>query len=316
MTDDRAAKKLDDAARAAWLSFVAGRTQDEIARLMGVSRQSAQRLVSQAVASGLVKVRIDHPISRCLDLAHALGDTFGLRECEVVPALGANEDTRRAVSFAVGDRIEALLSRPDPMVLGLGTGRTLRIAVEHLPRLDCAQHRIVSLTGNIAPDGSTAYYNVLFTMTEKVTAQTYPLPVPVIAASEDERAALTGQAMLANTRALAAAADMWVVGVGVMTDTAPVLQDGFIGAEDLARLRGKGAVAEILGWPLAADGTLVADPVTARVCSAPLDPAGNRVVLAAAHGPEKVAGLSAALRGGLVNGLVTDEDTATALLGR
>ena len=39
-------KKLDQAARAAWMYFVAGQTQHDIASALGVSRQVAQRLVA------------------------------------------------------------------------------------------------------------------------------------------------------------------------------------------------------------------------------------------------------------------------------
>ncbi len=56
--------RLDEAARAGWLYYVAGNTQDEIARKLGVSRQSAQRLVSLAMSERLIKVRLDHPIAR------------------------------------------------------------------------------------------------------------------------------------------------------------------------------------------------------------------------------------------------------------
>ncbi|MCA3573070.1 MAG: helix-turn-helix domain-containing protein, partial [Aestuariivirga sp.] len=51
--------RLDDAARAGWLYYIAGNTQDEIARKLGVSRQTAQRLVSFAVSEKLIKVRLD-----------------------------------------------------------------------------------------------------------------------------------------------------------------------------------------------------------------------------------------------------------------
>ena len=71
--------RLDDAARAGWLYYVAGNTQDEIAAKLGISRQSAQRMVSLAVSEGLVKVRLDHPIARCLDLAEQLKQRFGLK---------------------------------------------------------------------------------------------------------------------------------------------------------------------------------------------------------------------------------------------
>ena len=46
--------RLDDAARAGWLYYIAGNTQDEIARKLGVSRQTAQRLVSLAVSEKLI----------------------------------------------------------------------------------------------------------------------------------------------------------------------------------------------------------------------------------------------------------------------
>ena len=63
--------RLDDAARAGWLYYIAGNTQDEIARKLGVSRQTAQRLVSLAVSEKLIKVRLDHPIAHCLELVGA-----------------------------------------------------------------------------------------------------------------------------------------------------------------------------------------------------------------------------------------------------
>lgn len=308
-------RKHDDAARAAWLAYIGGCKQDEIAQIMGISRQSAQRLVSQALAAGLVKVRIDHPIAQCMELARQLQDRFGLALCEVVPALDSLASTGNAVSQATGDLLERFLTQPDPLVIGLGTGRTLRAAVEHLPHLDCAQHKIVSLTGNISPDGSTAYYNVLFTIADKISAQTYPVPLPVITASAEERAALLGQKTLDVTRALAARADVRFVGVGTMTEAAPLVIDGFITPADQRRLREKGAVGEIVGFVFDAAGQLLDDEINTRVSSAQLSREHAGPTIAAAHGPDKVPAIRAALTGRLANGLVTDEETAAALLG-
>ncbi|WP_425098737.1 sugar-binding transcriptional regulator [Tropicibacter sp. S64] len=307
-------RKLDDAARAAWLAYVAGMKQDEIAVAMGISRQSAQRLVAQAMQAGLIKTRIDHPVAECMELARRLQDRFGLQICEVVPALGSDKATGVAVSHATGDMIESWLGRAAPQVIGLGTGRTLRGAIEHMPHLDCKQHKIVSLTGNIAPDGSTAYYNVLFTITDKVTAQTYPMPLPVIAATAEERTALLGQATLANTRMLADRTDVRFVGIGPMLANPPLVVDGFITAQDQARLLAKGAVGEIIGFVFDAAGKLIADEINERVSSAALRPTPNGPVIGAAHGTAKHAAIRAALAGALLDGLITDEETARALL--
>ena len=44
---DAEGSRLDEAARAGWLYYVAGNTQDEIAQKMRVSRQTAQRIVAE-----------------------------------------------------------------------------------------------------------------------------------------------------------------------------------------------------------------------------------------------------------------------------
>lgn len=306
--------RLDDAARAGWLYYVAGNTQDQIATKLGVSRQSAQRLVSLAMAEGLVKVRIDHPIARCLALARDLTGSFGLQFCEVTPSDPASESTTLGVALATGAELEKWLRKPEPTVIAMGTGRTLKAAVELLPAIDCPQHKVVSLTGNIAPDGSAAFYNVVFTMADKVHSRSYPMPLPVIASSREERETLHDQALIRATLALAAEADVAFVGIGQLGREAPLFVDGFLGKEDLARLDDAGAVGEIVGWAFDAKGTLIDGITNDRVASAPLPNPGRTLVVAAAMGKRKLPSIAAAIKGGLVNGLITDEATAAGLL--
>lgn len=85
MAQDTDASRLDDAARAGWLYFIAGNTQDEIARKLAVSRATAQRLVSLSLAERLITFRLEHPIAACMELAGRLRERFDLALCEVVP---------------------------------------------------------------------------------------------------------------------------------------------------------------------------------------------------------------------------------------
>jgi DNA-binding transcriptional regulator LsrR (DeoR family) len=59
-------RKLDQAAHAAWLYYIAGNTQEEIAAKLNVSRQAAQRLVALAVSEKLIKFRLDYPLRECI----------------------------------------------------------------------------------------------------------------------------------------------------------------------------------------------------------------------------------------------------------
>ncbi len=249
--------RLDDAARAGWLYYVAGRTQDEIAQHMGISRQAAQRLVSLAVSARLIRVAVEHPIARCLDLGAALKDRFGLRRAEVVPADPGAEDGAIGLGEAGAAEIARWLRRREPVVMAIGTGRTLKAAVDLLPAIDCPQHRVVSLTGSIGPDGSAAYYNVIFSMAEAVRARHFPMPLPVFLSSREERALMQAQPLIRSTLDLAAAADVAFVGVGEMDDTAPLFLDGFLDRAALSDLRAAGAVGEICGWLFDAEGRLL-----------------------------------------------------------
>lgn len=309
-----AADRLDDAARAGWLYYIAGRTQDEIAAEMGVSRQAAQRLVSLAVDARLVRVWMDHPIASCLDLAARLRDRFNLRQAEVTPSAPGDESGTTGLGEAGAAEILRWLRRPEPIVIAVGTGRTLKAAVDNLPPVHAPQHRIVSLTGNIAPDGSAAYYNVIFSMAEAVEARHFPMPLPVFVASAEERDMLHGLGLIHVTLDLAATADVAFVGVGEMDAEAPLAVDGFLTHDELADLQGAGAVGEICGWVFDARGRLLDHPVNQRTASAPLPPRDRTTVVALAKGRRKRAALKAALTGGVVNALVTDETTAEALL--
>ncbi|KKC36566.1 DeoR faimly transcriptional regulator [Devosia epidermidihirudinis] len=311
---DSSSNRLDDAARAGWLYYVAGNNQEEIAAKLGISRQSAQRLVSLSVSEGLIKVRLDHPIGRCMDLASRLKTRFHLELAEVVPSDPSSESSTQGVAQAGAAEIERWLKRPDPIVLAIGTGRTLKAAVEQIMPMDCPHHKVVSLTGNIAPDGSAAYYNVIFNMADTVKVRSFPMPLPVIASSARERELLHAQPMVRETLALSAKANVTFVGIGDLGPDAPLFVDGFINADELKSLQKSGAVGEICGWCFDADGNLIEGQTNERVASAPIPPRDQSLVVLMAMGRKKLPGISAALGRHLVNGIITDERTAEGLL--
>lgn len=303
----------DDAARAGWLYYVAGMTQDQIARELGVSRQRAQRLVSKAVADGLIHVRLEHPIAACLDMEQALTEAFGLMRCRVAPDLGG-VDPVRSIAPAAAQELERVLRMADPMVIALGTGRALRGMVNALSSLQAPQHRLVSLIGNIAPDGSASFFDVIMSIGEKVRAPHYPMPLPVISASTAERDAFQALAPVRKVRELAGAADVAFVGVGQMGDDAPLFADGFVTRADLTEMQHQGAVGEVAGWVFDRNGHYLDLGISGRVGGVRIEPGQIRPVIGVAAGPSKVRATHAAIRGQIISGLVTDEPTARALL--
>lgn len=304
----------DEAARAGWLYYVGGKTQDQIATELGVSRQRAQRLVSRAMAEGLVHVRLEHKLTSCMALEADLARRFNLCEVRVAPGLGQGGDPTRSIASFAAKVMEKYLRRTDPLVMAVGTGRALRASIDEIAPVDAEQHRIVSLIGNIAPDGSASHYDVIVRLSDRVNAPHFPMSVPVLSDTPEERALFQRLRTTKVVFALAQAADVTFVGVGQLSDDAPLLLDGFLSRAELDDLRAVGAKGEIAGWVFDKDGIYLDYTSNARIGSVRVEPNRTAPTIGIAAGPTKVDAIRAALNGRILNGLVTDEPTAKALL--
>lgn len=305
----------DEAARAGWLYYVGGLTQDQIATELGVSRQRAQRLVSRAMAEGLIQVRLSHRIGTCLTLEAALTDRYGLTRCRVVPSVGPGGDAVRATSPAAASEMERVLRMPEPKVIALGTGRSMRGMVDALEGVEADHHRLVSLIGNIAPDGSASFFDVVMRIADKVRAPHYPMPVPVVSTTAEEKAAFHALAPVRRVVQLAEAADVIFVGVGQMSNDAPLLADGFVSRAELDEMQAAGAVGEVAGWVYDSAGNYLEVGTNRRTGGVRITQGLDRPAIGIAAGASKVAAIAAALQSRIINGLVTDEATAGAILG-
>lgn len=303
----------DQAARAGWLYYNGGLTQDQIAEELGVSRQRAQRLVARAITDGLIRVHIDHPIKECMELERALLKKFDLTSARVAPDLSEGVDPVKAVAPVAAREVERLFAAADPKVIALGTGRTLRAVVDEMQTMDCMHHKVVSLLGNVAPDGSASFFEVIMRVADKIRATHYPMAVPVVAKDAKDREHYHALPHVKNTRELAKNSDFTIVGIGQMGSDAPLLVDGFVGPDALEDMQDSGAVGEMVGWVFDAQGNYLSGGAN-DVVNGVRVPQNDNPVICIAAGPSKRIPLLGALAGKLITGLITDESTAKFLL--
>jgi DNA-binding transcriptional regulator LsrR (DeoR family) len=119
---------------------------------------------------------------------------------------------------------------------------------------------------------------------------------------------------IAKVKAVAAKADLRLIGIGQMDQKAQVHVDGFVTREELFEMMRLGAVGEITGWAYDAKGRLIKGGTNRRLTSIPPQVPAATATIAAAVGRAKVPAIKAALAGRLINGLITDEATARAIL--
>ena len=121
---------------------------------------------------------------------------------------------------------------------------------------------------------------------------------------------------IAKVKAVAVKADLRLVGIGQMDQRAQVHVDGFVTRDELFEMMRLGGVGEITGWAYDAKGRLIKGGTNRRLTSIPPQVPAQATTIGAAVGQAKVHAIRAALLGRLINGLITDEATARAILER
>lgn len=307
-------RRLDLAARAAWLYYEKSRTQDQIAAELGVSRQIVQRLIALAQSERLIRFQLVHPMSECIELAERMKDRFGLQYCEIAINEFGNIEDIPAVGLHAALYLETMLQQKAPLTIAIGNGKAMREVARRLRPINRPQHKCVSLMGNLTRDGRASHYDVVTWLAERIGAQCYPLPMPVVTNSIDERQVLQAQPGYRNLKALVEEASLLMMGIGYWGAEASLYMDGFITAAETGQAMECGAVGELLGSAIDHQGQIVDANYHSRLTSFPLAPSVERPTIIVGSGTNRAPAIKAALYGRLANSLITDENTARIIL--
>jgi DNA-binding transcriptional regulator LsrR (DeoR family) len=304
------------ATRAAWLSYIGELTHEEIAQRLRVSRVKVTRLIAAAQRAGLVRVFVEGQVAECLALEDSLRSLFGLSICEVAPELGEEGLPLQALAAAGARYLLSEIDRGEHDLIGIGHGRTLAALVERLPRMQRPQLRFVSLLGSLTRKAAANPYDVIHRLAEITGGEGYFVPAPFFADSVEDRRVLLAQRSVGQVLALGRQAPLSLVGIGEVGPAAQLVGTGMVTPAESAALTAAGAVGEVLGLFLDAEGRPVDAEINSRAVAVALDQLKGREVVAIAGGPTKTEAIRAILNAGAITGLITDEATAGRLVGK
>ncbi|SDB24913.1 sugar-binding transcriptional regulator [Bauldia litoralis] len=305
--------------RLAWLYYVAGLNQEEIARRLQLSRFKVTRMLAQAREKGIVKISLDQRSSETLDLGHQLSESFGLTECIVTPPLGSEGDevdatARRAVGIAAAALLGRRLQTPHPVTVGLSWGRTVASLVAAFPATSKPDVRFVSLMGSLSRTARSNPFDMVHALAQACGGEAYVLPTPYLVDSESDFDVVMNQSIVREALAIGSGADFYISSFGVCSRESFIYDYGLIGDAEIDELINAGAVGDMLGKFFDAEGNLVASSLNRRTPSVSLEAIRDRDLVLLAAGLSKSEALRAVLRTGLVNRLVIDGDLARSLL--
>ena len=312
--------------RCVQLHYRAQRHQKEIARELGLSSSKVSRLLKRAFAEGLVRVEIELPKRPRLEAA--LVERFRLRDAVVIP-LGEARDLKEDLGTAAARYFEKVAA--DGARVGLSCGYTLYQLIHALRERRFRDLELYPLSGESTLQLVDLFPNTLVGMMAakyRPHVRAYALPVQVLgsfAAAQRERRRLLQKGEVRRIYRAASDVDIALVGIGMIGEaTAGFCSLAEFYGVSVRRLRALGVVGEINYHPFDRDGALIdrkeLRPLTQRVLAVhpsrlrDLSAQYGKMVIAVAGGPDKHAAILGAMRGRFANVLVTDEDTAEALL--
>ena len=174
--------------------------------------------------------------------------------------------------------------------------------------------RFVSLLGSLTRRSAANPYDVIAKLAERTGGECYFLPVPFIADSGQAADVLRAQRGVQHVMSMFQDCELCVVGIGDLGPQTQLVGRRSVTDAELRTLIKVGAVGEIAGRFVAADGSAVQSEMNERAVGVSLDDLRGRDVLAVAGGKYKAEAIRAVLKSGVVTALIVDEATAHAVL--
>ncbi len=302
--------------RAAWLHFIGGLTQTEVAARLGVSSVKAHRLIMRAQKIGAVRVSVIGNIAECAALEKQFSDRYGLDYCEIVPDIDDTAMPLHELGVAGAAFLEREINSGQCSVIGIGNGRAIASLVSEIPHGNLSGISFVSMLGGLTRNFAANPFDVIHRLAEKTNSPSYAMPVPFFANTSADRNVLLAQRGVQEVLALANRADLILVGIGAVAAGANLVASHVVEPEEIMAVARAGGAGEMLGHFFDSAGQPMRTSLTDRALVPPLESLQGRRVVAIAGGGEKITSISAVLASGYLRGLITSESTARAVLDK
>lgn len=306
--------------KVAWMYHYLKLSQGDIAEKMSLSQSVVSRFLKAAKTNGTVQIHVTVPRGLYIELESALESEYGLREAHVFDVNhGSNEsELVRDLGQLLASRLAATGISAE--VIGFTSwSRSLRATVAALHNMKVAEAKyVVEMLGDVG-DPAEQHDAALSTqrLAEILGAEPRFLRVPGVTPSKEIRDVLVQyDQYVQETLTLLDRVELALVGIGTCEIVAPLVGgDNFFTEKQFIQAKKDGAVGQVNLRFIDEKGLPVQTKLDELIVGVTLNQLkrADRSI-GVAGGPTKFRAIRAAIRGGWVNTLVTDVDTAKWLL--
>lgn len=290
--------------------------QDEIVARLHISRSTISRLLAQAREEGIVKIVVTPPTGIYATLETLIEQKYAIEEIIItdVPAPDSPQIIARELGAAAANYLLRVINQND--VIGVSWGYTLRGMVTALEPKNFPNVRIVQMTGGIGkPESESHATELCHKLARTLSCKLALLPAPGVVHSKQTREVYLMDEHVRTAINLLPSITLAFVGIGSLNSYSITVRDETILTQtDLDEAIANGAVGDIALRFIDAKGRPVKCELSKRIIGIDLKSLLQipRVV-GVAGGANKIEPIRAAMRGKLIDVLITDQATAEAL---
>ncbi len=293
---------------AALLYYEKKHTQQEIAEIMNLSRQTVSKLLNDALKENIVEIIIHNPENDCKELENNIRKEFGIRKCLVVGASSKNNSLRRTMAVkTAAEYITSVIKEGDKKI-ALSWGRTVQELINSMPDINAKGNIVFPLFG--ATDNGNLYFSsneLARSMADKTGADVKYAWFPYLADSNEDCELLKKLSYYKKMQNLWDNADVAIVGIG-NTGILDIFGKTFGYSEKHSQV-----IGDIATHFFNENGELL-NLYENTLCASVDNIKNAKESIAIACGDDKVMAIKGALKTGLIDTLITDEYTARKIL--
>ncbi len=301
-------------AKLARLYYADGIKQQELAKKLSLSKSTVSRYLSIARERGYVKIAVHDPFASTSEIEIEIERKYNIKECIVVPSSLNSASIVLDLAKRVGHYLSRTMQPGE--LLGLGWGETLRAVAENLHMEQPLKINVIPSIGAIGEIASGVYPNAIAAaFAEKLGARTYLVNTPAVLDTEEARQIVEADRSFQNTRRLWSIMNTALLGASDIGEHCSLVRRHAVTPEALEELREEGVFCTMNHNFFDTEGRIIESKVGRRSISMKVHELKRlRDIAVVAFGPEKVPTIHAILKGRHVNALLTDENTAAAVL--
>lgn len=309
-------EKLSKVLEAAKLYYLLDYNQNEIAKILGISRPTVSRLLQQAKSEGIVQITIMDPTEDVENLAIDLEKKFNLKKV-IVASIPQFEN--HIIKNYLGEKAAMYLHEivKDHDIIGVTWGTTLyHIAVE-LKQKFVKDVKVVQLKGGVSHAETNTYASeILYLFGKAYNTTPHNLPLPAIVDHVVVKQAMEADRHIHKILDLGKKANIAVFTMGSIKKDSLLFQMGYFTESDQKALNEK-AVGDICSRFFDKEGEVCNESLNERTLGVKLEDLRDKEYsILVAGGPNKIEGIYGALKGNYANVLITDQFSAKFLLDK